>query len=53
MRAIYGERSDGEKKAALDDSLARWWANYSERKEDADDQVADTLLYGDRCHLPR
>lgn len=31
----------------------RWWGEYADRKnDDADDHVADSLLY-DRNHLPR
>lgn len=30
-----------------------WWREYSDRKNDEEDEhVADSLLY-DRCHLPR
>jgi hypothetical protein len=32
---------------------ARWWKDYSHRKNDEDDMVADSLLYDERCHLPR
>ena len=31
-----------------------WWKEYSHRKNDQeDDMVADSLLYDERCHLPR
>ncbi len=34
-------------------SLARWWTEYADRKNDEDDEyVANSLLY-DRNHLPR
>lgn len=32
---------------------ARWWRDYSHRKNDEEDMVADSLLYDERCHLPR
>jgi len=31
----------------------RWWKDYSHRKNDEEDMVADSLLYDERCHLPR
>ena len=34
-------------------ACCRWWKNYSHRKNDEDDMVADSLLYDERCHLPR
>ncbi|KAK9915061.1 hypothetical protein WJX75_004290 [Coccomyxa subellipsoidea] len=49
--AIYGDT--GDKKKAYDASLNRWWAEYSDRKNDEEDEhVSDSLLY-DRNHLPR
>jgi len=30
-----------------------WWHEYTERKNDEGDMVADSLLYDERCHLPR
>jgi hypothetical protein len=33
--------------------LCRWWKGYSARKNDEEDMVADSLLYDERCHLPR
>lgn len=33
--------------------LCRWWKDYSHRKNDEEDMVADSLLYDERCHLPR
>jgi len=42
-----------DKKALYDQSLNRWWKEYSDRKNDEEDEhVADSLLY-DRNHLPR
>lgn len=35
------------------DHIVRWWKDYSHRKNDEDDMVADSLLYDERCHLPR
>ena len=32
---------------------ARWWATYAERKDDEGEDLADSLMYGDKCHLPR
>ena len=53
-RAIYGEVSLEEKRAALDKSTNNWWREYTARKNDEDEEhVADTLLYDERCHLPR
>lgn len=31
----------------------RWWQEYSHRKNDEEDMVADCLMYDDRFHLPR
>ncbi|CAL5221676.1 g3908 [Coccomyxa viridis] len=51
LLAIYGKAED--KRKAYDHSLTRWWAEYSDRKNDeGDEHVSDSLLY-DRNHLPR
>lgn len=34
-------------------AACRWWKDYSHRKNDEEDMVADSLLYDERCHLPR
>ena len=53
-RAIYGEVTLEEKRAALDTSMNNWWREYAARKNDEEEEhVADTLLYDERCHLPR
>ena len=53
-RAIYGEITLEEKRAALDTSTRNWWREYAARKNDEEEEhVADTLLYDERCHLPR
>lgn len=53
-RAIYGEMTLEEKRAAVDKSTTNWWREYSARKNDEEEEhVADTLLYDERCHLPR
>jgi hypothetical protein len=32
----------------------RWWHEYAARKNDEEEEhVADSLLYDERCHLPR
>ena len=51
-RAIYGELTLEEKRAAVDKSLNNWWSVYAVSQND-DKHVADTLLYDERCHLPR
>jgi hypothetical protein len=33
--------------------MHRWWKDYSHRKNDEEEMVADSLLYDERCHLPR
>jgi hypothetical protein len=33
--------------------LCSWWGDYSHRKNEEEDMVADSLLYDERCHLPR
>jgi hypothetical protein len=35
------------------DVLYSWWKDYSHRKNEEEDMVADSLLYDERCHLPR
>ena len=53
-RAIYGEMTVEEKRAAVDKSMNNWWREYAARKNDEEEEhVADTLLYDERCHLPR
>ena len=53
-RAIYGEMTLEEKRAAVDKSMNNWWREYAARKNDEEEEhVADTLLYDERCHLPR
>ena len=53
-RAIYGEMTPEEKRVACDKSMNNWWREYSARKNDEEEEhVADTLLYDERCHLPR
>ena len=53
-RAIYGEMTLEEKRAAVDASTNNWWREYAARKNDEEEEhVADTLLYDERCHLPR
>eukprot|EP00798_Chlamydomonas_sp_ICE-L_P024824 gene24824-10474_t len=54
LRAIRGEISVEEKEKALDTSLSNWWKEYAARKNDEEcEHVADSLLYDERCHLPR
>tara|TARA_B100000524_G_scaffold343958_2_gene240632 strand:+ start:181 stop:681 length:501 start_codon:yes stop_codon:yes gene_type:complete len=54
LRAIYGEQTLEEKRSACDRSINNWWQEYAARKNDEEeDHVADTLLYDERCHLPR
>lgn len=57
LKAIYGDKdaSKSEVKAvAYDQSLQNWWGEYSARKNDEEEEhVADSLLYDERCHLPR
>mmetsp|Transcript_34045 Transcript_34045/g.56370 ORF Transcript_34045/g.56370 Transcript_34045/m.56370 type:complete len:108 (-) Transcript_34045:351-674(-) len=53
-RAIYGDMTLEEKRAAVDQSTRNWWREYASRKNDEEEEhVADTLLYDERCHLPR
>ena len=54
LRAIYGEQTLEEKRAAYNKSICNWWTEYAARKNDEEEEhVADTLLYDERCHLPR
>ncbi|MEW5320348.1 MAG: hypothetical protein WDW38_011426 [Sanguina aurantia] len=54
MRAIYGKVSAQEKIEAYDNNLHSWWTEYAARKNDEEQEhVADSLLYDERCHLPR
>lgn len=54
MEAIYGAQSEQEKKEVYDRSLGHWWKEYASRKNDEEEEhVADSLLYDERCHLPR
>lgn len=54
LRVIRGEVDHKEKAQAYDDSLKRWWKEYAARKNDEEEEhVADSLLYDERCHLPR
>lgn len=51
LDAIYGK--GGNKGEQYQASLQRWWEEYSDRKNDEEDEhVSDSLLY-DRSHLPR
>lgn len=52
-RIIRGEATEEEKAKAYDGSLQRWWKEYAGRKNEEEDMVADSLLYDERCHLPR
>eukprot|EP00803_Ostreobium_quekettii_P005437 evm.model.scf_1750.4 EVM.evm.TU.scf_1750.4 scf_1750:29891-30137(+) len=52
LKAIYGDQ--GDKKAAYEASLRHWWKEYAARKNDEEEEhVADSLMYDERCHLPR
>jgi hypothetical protein len=54
LDAIHGKKSAEEKKAEYDRSLGSWWKEYAARKNDEEEEhVADSLLYDERCHLPR
>ena len=60
LRAIYGDGgaksadTAAQKAAAYDQSLQNWWREYAGRKNDEEEEhVADSLLYDERCHLPR
>lgn len=54
LRQIRGELTEEEKHKQLDKSLGSWWKEYAARKNDEEaEHVADSLLYDERCHLPR
>jgi hypothetical protein len=54
LDAIHGRQAPEEKKAQYDQSLGNWWSEYAARKNDEEEEhVADSLLYDERCHLPR
>ncbi|PNH05889.1 hypothetical protein TSOC_007805 [Tetrabaena socialis] len=54
LRQIRGEMTPEEKEAQMDKSLSSWWKEYAARKNDEEhEHVADSLLYDERCHLPR
>lgn len=53
LKIINGEQSEKEAGEAYENSLKRWWKEYAGRKNEEEEHVADTLLYDDRCHLPR
>jgi hypothetical protein len=54
MEAIYGDPDPDKKSATYDASLGNWWKEYASRKNDEEEEhVADSLLYDERCHLPR
>lgn len=54
LEAIYGKNSAAAKQQAYDKSLGNWWKEYAGRKNDEEEEhVADSLLYDERCHLPR
>eukprot|EP00879_Flechtneria_rotunda_P003110 GHRR01003331.1.p5 GENE.GHRR01003331.1~~GHRR01003331.1.p5 ORF type:complete len:106 (+),score=46.68 GHRR01003331.1:183-500(+) len=53
LKVIHGHVDHEEKKDSYQGSLQKWWKNYSHRKNDEEDMVADSLLYDERCHLPR
>lgn len=54
MEAIYGKKDEATKLKEYNESLGSWWNEYAHRKNDEDEEhVADSLLYDERCHLPR
>lgn len=54
LDAIHGRQTPEDKKAQYDRSLGNWWGEYAARKNDEEEEhVADSLLYDERCHLPR
>ena len=54
LEAIYGTADAQKKKEQYDASLGNWWKEYAGRKNDEEEEhVADSLLYDERCHLPR
>mmetsp|Transcript_30019 Transcript_30019/g.54895 ORF Transcript_30019/g.54895 Transcript_30019/m.54895 type:complete len:92 (+) Transcript_30019:91-366(+) len=54
LRMINGEVSPEDKKEMYNNSLHNWWMEYSARKNNEEEEhVSDSLLYDERCHLPR
>mmetsp|Transcript_35304 Transcript_35304/g.89360 ORF Transcript_35304/g.89360 Transcript_35304/m.89360 type:complete len:93 (-) Transcript_35304:440-718(-) len=54
LKIIRGEIPEEHKEQKFDQSLQRWWKEYASRKNDEEEEhVADSLLYDERCHLPR
>lgn len=54
LEAIYGKTDETSKREEYDKSLGNWWKEYASRKNDEEEEhVADSLLYDERCHLPR
>lgn len=54
LEAIYGKKDEAQKLQEYNQSLGNWWNEYAARKNDEDEEhVADSLLYDERCHLPR
>ena len=54
LEAIYGKKDVDAKLKEYNTSLGNWWNEYAARKNDEDEEhVADSLLYDERCHLPR
>ena len=54
LAMIRGEVSIEKKEQQYDASLSSWWKEYAGRKNDEEhEHVADSLLYDERCHLPR
>lgn len=53
LKIIHGDTSVS-KEEQYNASLQRWWHQYASRKNDEEEEhVADSLLYDERCHLPR
>jgi len=54
LEAIYGKHTKQRKIELYEKSLGHWWQEYATRKNDEEvEHVADSLLYDERCHLPR
>lgn len=54
LRAINGTLTSEEKHKDYDTSLQAWWQEYASRKNNEEEEhVSDSLLYDERCHLPR
>ena len=54
LAMIRGEVSQEQKEKEYNSSLSSWWKEYASRKNDEEhEHVADSLLYDERCHLPR